>query len=68
MLSQLSLREAVEQIKLLIDEEKLQEAYRACLEILRYDPENIHVIHLKIKLKEVWEKSIDKPWKPIWQN
>ena len=51
MLSQLSLREAVEQIKLLIDEEKLQEAYRACLEILRYDPENIHVIHLKINEK-----------------
>ena len=51
MLSQLSLREAVEQIKLLIDEEKLQEAYRACLEILRYDPENIHVIHLKNKIE-----------------
>lgn len=75
MISQLSLREATLQIKLFISEEKLQEAYRACLEILRYDPENIHVIRLKNKIekkvKKINRKSVKADLaklKPLWRE
>lgn len=75
MLSQLPLREAVAQIINLLNEEKLVEAHRACLEILRYDPENIKVIKLKNKIEKMVKKiniktvkNELKELKPLWRE
>ena len=75
MITQLPLREAIIQVKNLLSEEKLVEAHRACLEILRYDPENIKVIKLKNKIeKNVKTANVKtvkhelKSLKPLWRN
>ncbi len=50
------IKNALEQIKNLIADEKLAEAHKLCLDILRYDPENIKIIKLKNKI----EKRVNK--------
>ncbi|HMR01200.1 MAG TPA: hypothetical protein PKA32_02310 [Candidatus Gracilibacteria bacterium] len=69
------LKEAIQRIKNLIEHEKWQEAHRACLEILRYDPENLQVIRLKNKIEKAVQKvnkraineDIQK-LKPLWKE
>jgi len=50
------LKEAEGKIKTLIAEERLLEAHRACMEVLRFDPQNIKIIKLKNKI----EKKVKK--------
>lgn len=50
-----SLKEAYQKIRNLMDQERWQEAHRACLEILKYDPENIKVIRLMKKIEKAVE-------------
>lgn len=69
------LQEATQRIKNLIQEEKWLEAHRACLEILRFDPENLKIIRLKNKIesevKKVNKRAIKedlKKLKPLWEE
>ena len=50
------MKEAYERIMSLIADEKWRDAHRACLEILRFDPDNIKIIKLKSKI----EKNVQK--------
>ncbi len=50
------LKDAIKKIKQLIAEEKWLDAHRACIEILRFDPDNIKII----RLKNVIEKNVKK--------
>ncbi len=50
------MKEAYERITALIAEEKWRDAHRACLEILRFDPDNIKIIRLKSRI----EKNVQK--------
>jgi len=69
------LQEAMDRINALIIQEKWQEAHRACLEILRFDPENIKIIRLKNRIEKnvkiVNQKAIKQDLdnlKPLWQE
>jgi len=53
---EITIDNAIGKIKTLTAESKWVEAHRACLELLRYDPENIKVI----RLKNLVEKSVRK--------
>lgn len=48
---QQSLNEAYRTIKELIERHDWQDAHRACLEVLRFDPENIRIIRFKNKIE-----------------
>jgi tetratricopeptide (TPR) repeat protein len=50
------MKEAYERIMSLVADEKWRDAHRACLEILRFDPDNIKIIKLKSKI----EKNVQK--------
>lgn len=50
------LKDAYNKIKQLIRDEKWVDAHRACIEILRFDPDNIKII----RLKNVIEKNVKK--------
>ncbi len=50
------LKDAIKKIKQLIAEEQWLDAHRACIEILRFDPDNIKII----RLKSVIEKNVKK--------
>ncbi len=50
------LREAMVRINGLMAQEKWKEAHRACLEILRFDPENVKIIRLKNKIEKIVKK------------
>lgn len=54
-----TIQEAHKKIQELIKGKKWLEAHRACLEVLRFDPENISVIHLKNKIEKK-VKAINK--------
>jgi len=69
------LKDAMDRINALIMQEKWLEAHRACLEILRFDPENIKIIRLKNKIeknvKKVNQKAIQQDLdnlKPLWDE
>ncbi len=69
------LLEATNQINAFMSKEKWLEAHSACLEILRFDPENLKVIHLKNKIKKIVKKINQKAikqdldnLKPLWQE
>ena len=66
---------AYQKIKDLIEEEKWVDAHRGCIEILRFDPENIKVIRLKNKIEaKVRKMNIDalkddlKNLQPLWRE
>jgi len=69
------LKEAYDRIMNLMAEEKWREAHRACLEILRFDPDNIKIIRLKNKIERNVKKlnykavrdDIDK-LDPLWKE
>jgi len=50
------IKDAMDRINALISMEKWKEAHRACLEILRFDPENIKVIRIKNKIEKIVRK------------
>jgi len=69
------LKEAYETINQLMREEKWADAHRACLELLRFDPENIKIIRLKNKIennvKRINKKAIQtdiQNLKPLWKT
>jgi hypothetical protein len=73
MAGAVSLDEAIKTIKQLMKEEKWLEAHRACLEVLRFDPENLKIIHLKMKIEEKVKKinknaikNDIKKLQPLW--
>ena len=73
--SQVVLSEAFQRIKNLMSQEKWLDAHRACLEILRFDPENLKIIRLKNKVerqvKKVNIKAIKEDLKsiqPLWKE
>lgn len=73
--SQIVLSEALQRIKNLMSQEKWLDAHRACLEILRFDPENLKIIRLKNKVerqvKKVNIKAIKEDLKsiqPLWKE
>jgi len=75
MNEQISLKEAYGKIKEKVRKGKWLEAHRACLEILRFDPENIKVIHLKNRIEKKVRKinraalKIDlQKLKPLWKG
>ena len=47
-----SVKVAIEKIKGLMLQEKWNDAHRACLELLRFDPDNIKIIRLKNKVEK----------------
>ncbi len=55
--SSISFEEAIRQIQELIENEKLSEAHRACLELLRFDQDNIQVIRLKNKIEDLMGRN-----------
>ena len=68
-------KEAIGEIKDLIKQEKWKDAHRACLEILRFDPENIKIIRLKNKIEKAVRKinrgSIEQDLRnlePLWKE
>ncbi len=70
-----SLQEAYKTIKQLMKEQKWLEAHRACLEGLRFDPENLTIIHFKNtiekKVKKINIKVIKsdlQKLKPLWSQ
>lgn len=72
---QIILNEAVNQIKDLMKKEKWSDAHRACLEILRFDSDNLKVIRLKgtieRKVKKINIKAIKEDLKnidPLWKE
>ncbi|MCC7196771.1 hypothetical protein IT413_01085 [Candidatus Peregrinibacteria bacterium] len=50
--SKLMMREAYDRIMALVADEKWRDAHRACLEILRFDPDNIKIIRLKTRIEK----------------
>ncbi len=69
------LKDAIKTIKQLIAEEKWQDAHRACIEILRFDPDNIKIIRLKNvvekNVKKINIKAIKddlKKMEPLWEQ
>lgn len=73
--SQVVLAEALQRIKNLMSQEKWLDAHRACLEILRFDPDNLKIIRLKNKIerevKKINIKAIKddlKKIKPLFQE
>ena len=69
------IKNAIDKINALIAEGNWQDAHRACLEILRFDPDNIKII----RLKNVIEKNVKKinikalkedleSLKPLWEQ
>jgi len=69
------IKEAIGEIRGLMRQEKWKEAHRACLEILRFDPENIKIIRLKNKIEKAVKKinrgSIEQDLKnlePLWKE
>lgn len=69
------LKEAIQRIKNLIQSEKWREAHRACLEILRYDPENLQIIRLKNKIEKAVQRVNKRAIKediqklqPLWKE
>jgi len=69
------LKEAMERIKNLMAQEKWAEAHRACLEILRFDPENLQIIRLAGKIEKIVKnlniksiKSDIKSLDPLWSE
>lgn len=54
--SQVVLSEALQRIKNLVNQEKWLDAHRSCLEILRFDPENLKIIRLKNKIERQVKK------------
>ncbi|MBU0668309.1 hypothetical protein KJ835_04275, partial [Patescibacteria group bacterium] len=66
---QIIISEAFHQIKDLMKKEKWADAHRACLEILRFDPENLKIIRLKgiieRKVKKINIKAIKEDLKNI---
>ena len=69
------MKEAYERITALISEEKWRDAHRACLEILRFDPDNIKIIRLKTRIEKTVQKvnrkairdDLDK-LDPLWKE
>ncbi len=75
MPSVVSLNEAYKTIKQFMKDDKWLEAHRACLEVLRFDPENLKIIHLKNKIekevKKINKKAIRsdiEKLKPLWKE
>lgn len=73
--SQIVLSEAIQRIKNLMSQEKWLDAHRACLEILRFDPENLKIIRLKNKVekqvKKINIRAIKEDIKniqPLWKE
>lgn len=70
-----TLKEAYDKIKTLMAEERWQEAHRACLELLRFDSDNIKTIRLKNKIEKnvrninikAIEEDLDN-LKPLWKE
>jgi len=50
------IKDALNRINALMAMEKWKEAHRACLEILRFDPENIKVIRIKNRIEKIVRK------------
>lgn len=50
--NQQGIKQAIERIHQLMSEENWNEAHRATLEILQYDPDNLKIIHLKNKVEK----------------
>lgn len=70
-----SLNEAYKTIKQFMKDDKWLEAHRACLEVLRFDPENFKIIHLKNRIekqvKKINRKAIKsdiEKLKPLWNE
>jgi hypothetical protein len=70
-----TLKGAYDKIKTLMEEERWQEAHRACIELLRFDPDNIKTIRLKNKIeknvKNINVKAIEddlESLKPLWKE
>jgi len=69
------IQEAQQKIQELMKEKQWLQAHRACLEILRFDPENIGIIHLKNKIekkvksinRKVIKTDIEK-LQPLWKE
>ncbi|MFO0780880.1 MAG: hypothetical protein U0519_03270 [Candidatus Gracilibacteria bacterium] len=75
MAEALNLQQAYHAIQGLIKEEKWLDAHRACLEILRFDPENLKIIHLKNRIeknvRKINQKAIKddiEKLKPLWKE
>jgi hypothetical protein len=69
------IKEAQDRINALITEERWQDAHRACLEVLRFDPQNIKFIRLKNKIEKnvlnINRKSLKgdlKNLEPLWKQ
>lgn len=68
-------KDAIDEIKGFMRVQKWKEAHRACLEILRFDPENIKIIRLKNKIEKAVRKinrsSIEQDLRnlqPLWKE
>lgn len=73
--AQLALNDIFSQIKLFMDQKQWADAHRACLEILRYDQENLKAIHLKNKIEKIVKNNNRKIIKddleqmaPLWHE
>src|SRR5512145_859231 len=69
------INDAMDRISALMAMEKWKEAHRACLEILRFDPENLKVIRIKNKIEKIVRKINVKTLKddvaklePLWKE
>lgn len=69
------LSDAYHKIQSLIAENRWQEAHRACLEVLQFDPDNIKIIRLKNKIekkvKKINRQAIKEDLKnlePLWRQ
>lgn len=69
------IKDALIRINTLMEMEKWKDAHRACLEILRFDPQNIKVIRLKNKIEKIVKKINIKTLKsdlaslePFWKE
>ena len=62
------LSEAYDRIKSLMQQDKWQDAHRACLEILRIDPDNLKIIRLKNKIEGKVKKINIKALKDDLKN
>jgi hypothetical protein len=69
------IRDAMDHINALMAMEKWKDAHRACLEILRFDPENIRVIRIKNRIERIVRKINIKTLKddvakldPLWKE
>jgi tetratricopeptide (TPR) repeat protein len=69
------INDAMDRISALMAMEKWKEAHRACLEILRFDPENLKVIRIKNKIEKIVSKINIRTLKddvaklePLWKE